>query len=98
MGEVLFRRLFILFLLVCGMVVFSVDVFSVVHPLYSGFSSASSGFIFNNSQVIVSNCSDNCSGLVVPGYHCSSAGAHPGEGCVEWYGSAPDIGLFESNY
>ena len=35
------------------------------------------------------------SGVVIPGYHCSTAGAHPGEDCVEWYGSAPDLGPFE---
>ena len=37
-------------------------------------------------------------GVVIPGYHCASAGAHPGEDCIEWYGSHPDIGPFESNY
>ena len=34
-------------------------------------------------------------GMVIPGYHCVSAGAHPSENCVEWYGTAPDIGPFE---
>jgi hypothetical protein len=34
-------------------------------------------------------------GMVIPGYHCSTVGAHPGEDCVEWYGSAPDLGPFE---
>jgi len=37
-------------------------------------------------------------GIVVPGYHCATSGSHPGEDCVEWYGSAPDLGPFESNY
>ncbi len=37
-------------------------------------------------------------GIVVPGYHCSTAGSHPGQNCVEWYGAAPDLGPFESNY
>jgi len=37
-------------------------------------------------------------GTVIPGYHCSTSGAHPGQNCVEWYGSAPDLGPFESNY
>ena len=37
-------------------------------------------------------------GVYIPGYHCTTAGAHPGENCVEWYGSAPDLGPFESNY
>ncbi len=37
-------------------------------------------------------------GVVIPGYHCTTAGAHPGENCKEWYGSAPDLGPFESNY
>jgi len=37
-------------------------------------------------------------GVLIPGYHCSTAGAHPGENCAEWYGSAPDLGPFESNY
>ena len=37
-------------------------------------------------------------GTVIPGYHCSTAGAHPGENCREWYGAAPDLGPFESNY
>jgi hypothetical protein len=34
-------------------------------------------------------------GMIIPGYHCATAGAHPGQNCVEWYGSAPDIGAFE---
>ena len=37
-------------------------------------------------------------GVVVEGYHCATAGAHPGEDCREWYGAAPDLGPFESNY
>ena len=37
-------------------------------------------------------------GTVISGYHCSTSGSHPGEDCVEWYGSAPDLGPFESNY
>jgi hypothetical protein len=34
-------------------------------------------------------------GIYIPGYHCPTAGAHPGQNCVEWYGSAPDLGAFE---
>jgi len=34
-------------------------------------------------------------GTIIPGYHCSTAGAHPGEDCREWYGTAPDIGAYE---
>ena len=34
-------------------------------------------------------------GTIIPGYHCAVAGAHSGEGCREWYGSAPDIGAYE---
>jgi hypothetical protein len=37
-------------------------------------------------------------GMIIPGYHCATAGAHPGEDCVKWYGAAPDVGPFESNY
>ena len=37
-------------------------------------------------------------GMIIPGYHCSTAGVHPGQNCVEWYGLAPDLGTFESNY
>jgi len=37
-------------------------------------------------------------GMIIPGFHCATAGAHPGEDCVEWYGSAPDLGAFETNY
>ena len=37
-------------------------------------------------------------GRVVVGYHCSTSGPHPGENCKEWFGSAPDLGPFESNY
>ena len=37
-------------------------------------------------------------GAIISGYHCSTSGSHPGEDCVEWYGSAPDLGPFESNY
>ncbi len=37
-------------------------------------------------------------GVVIPGYHCTTSGAHPGQNCREWYGSAPDLGPFESNY
>ena len=34
-------------------------------------------------------------GMIIPGYHCSTAGAHPDESLREWYGSAPDIGAYE---
>jgi hypothetical protein len=34
-------------------------------------------------------------GIIVPGYHCDTSGAHPGENCREWYGAAPDLGPFE---
>ena len=37
-------------------------------------------------------------GMIMPGYHCSTAGEHPSEDCVRWYGAAPDLGAFESNY
>jgi hypothetical protein len=37
-------------------------------------------------------------GMIIPGYHCSTAGAHPGQNCRVWYGAAPDLGPFESNY
>ncbi len=37
-------------------------------------------------------------GTIIPGYHCSTSGSHPQENCVEWFGSAPDLGPFESNY
>ena len=35
-------------------------------------------------------------GVVIEGHHCSTSGAHPGEGCREWYGAAPDLGPFEA--
>jgi hypothetical protein len=34
-------------------------------------------------------------GVFIEGYHCTTAGEHPGENCRVWYGSAPDIGPFE---
>ncbi|MFA4960767.1 MAG: right-handed parallel beta-helix repeat-containing protein, partial [Candidatus Pacearchaeota archaeon] len=34
-------------------------------------------------------------GTIIPGYHCATSGAHPGENCREWYGDAPDIGAYE---
>ncbi len=37
-------------------------------------------------------------GVVIPGYHCATSGSHPGQNCREWYGAAPDLGPFESNY
>ena len=37
-------------------------------------------------------------GSLIPGYHCDTAGEHPDDNCVEWFGSAPDLGPFESNY
>jgi len=37
-------------------------------------------------------------GTIILGYHCATAGPHPGQNCREWYGSAPDLGAFESNY
>jgi hypothetical protein len=37
-------------------------------------------------------------GVYISGYNCATAGAHPGQDCVVWYGKAPDIGPFESNY
>ncbi|MCD6496328.1 MAG: right-handed parallel beta-helix repeat-containing protein, partial [Candidatus Aenigmarchaeota archaeon] len=36
-------------------------------------------------------------GILIPGFHCETAGFHPDEGCVEWYGNEPDIGAFEYN-
>jgi len=33
-------------------------------------------------------------GIIVSGYHCPTAGANP-SGCREWYGNAPDIGVYE---
>ena len=35
-------------------------------------------------------------GMIIPGVHCTGAGEHAGDDCVEWYGAAPDIGPFES--
>jgi hypothetical protein len=35
-------------------------------------------------------------GTFMSGFHCPTAGAHPGLDCREWYGLAPDIGAFES--
>jgi hypothetical protein len=35
-------------------------------------------------------------GVVIEGYHCATAGEHPGEDCREWYGAAPDLGPFET--
>ena len=35
-------------------------------------------------------------GVVIPGYHCASAGPNS-SGCIEWYGSNPDIGAYEYN-
>ena len=37
-------------------------------------------------------------GKIIEGYHCVTAGEHPDEDCVEWYGLSPDLGPFESNY
>ena len=34
-------------------------------------------------------------GTIIPGFHCATAGDHPGEECVVWYGAAPDVGPFE---
>jgi hypothetical protein len=34
-------------------------------------------------------------GELVAGFHCATAGGHPGEACREWYGLAPDIGACE---
>ena len=34
-------------------------------------------------------------GIIIPGYHCTTSGSHPGENCREWYGNAPDIGAYE---
>ena len=34
-------------------------------------------------------------GAIIPGIHCATNGSHPDDGCVEWYNSAPDIGVFE---
>ncbi len=36
-------------------------------------------------------------GKFISGYHCPTAGEHPGSDCKEWYGSAPDIGVYEYN-
>jgi hypothetical protein len=37
-------------------------------------------------------------GTIVTGYHCATKGAHPQENCKVWYGNAPDLGPFESQY
>lgn len=34
-------------------------------------------------------------GRLVEGIHCDTAGEHPGDTCLEWYGEAPDIGWAE---
>lgn len=34
-------------------------------------------------------------GILIPDYHCDTAGAYPDGDCVEWYGEAPDLGPFE---
>jgi hypothetical protein len=34
-------------------------------------------------------------GLIISGYHCSTAGDHPDQNLHQWYGSAPDIGAYE---
>ncbi len=34
-------------------------------------------------------------GTIIPGYHCTTAGEHPGDDCHEWYGTAPDMGVYE---
>jgi hypothetical protein len=34
-------------------------------------------------------------GVVISGYHCETAGEHPNDDCLEWYGDAPDLGPFE---
>ena len=34
-------------------------------------------------------------GVIIPGHHCPTAGPHPQGDCVEWYGDAPDIGVYE---
>jgi PKD repeat protein len=34
-------------------------------------------------------------GVIIAGYHCTTAGAHPDQNLREWYGSAPDIGAYE---
>lgn len=34
-------------------------------------------------------------GRVIDGFHCPTAGEHQGANCVEWFGSAPDLGPFE---
>ena len=54
MGELFFKRIFVLFLLICSAVMLSAGVFPASHPLYSGFSSASNGFVFNNVSGLVS--------------------------------------------
>ncbi|MBN2331448.1 MAG: right-handed parallel beta-helix repeat-containing protein [Candidatus Aenigmarchaeota archaeon] len=33
-------------------------------------------------------------GTIIAGYHCPTAGEYP-EDCREWYGSAPDIGVYQ---
>lgn len=35
-------------------------------------------------------------GRLISGYHCSMAGDHPEEGLQEWYGNAPDMGVYET--
>ncbi len=37
-------------------------------------------------------------GIIVEGYHCPTSGEYVGNNCIEWYGNAPDLGAFESNY
>ncbi|MGV8141959.1 MAG: right-handed parallel beta-helix repeat-containing protein [Candidatus Woesearchaeota archaeon] len=46
------------------------------------------GHLRNDSELIDA-------GIIIPGYHCQTAGYQ--EGCVVWYGIAPDLGPFEYN-
>ncbi len=71
----------------------SLDIYELMKPRKADFSlpDVNFGKLKQGSDLINA-------GTVVQGYHCATSGAHPGQNCREWYGSAPDLGPFESNY
>ncbi len=67
-------------------------------PLLDGSTfSADPGFVDLglNDYHLTSGSAAIDAGSFIAGYHCESAGSHPGEDCKEWYGAAPDVGAFE---
>ncbi len=60
----------------------------VVNPLF--VNPASANFALQSGSPAIDK------GTIIPGFHCTSSGGTSPAGCRQWFGTAPDLGAFES--